>query len=133
MSAAVMSKRGEFLRFCAVGTLGFIVDAGVTLLLTQLTQWEAFKSRLTAFAVAATLTWLLNRSFTFRTQNGIGTWLPYLAMTGAGAMMNISIYIAWINWVGQSSVQLLLGVGLGSASALGFNFFVSKRVIFKAA
>jgi putative flippase GtrA len=129
----VTASRGEFLRFCAVGTLGFIVDAGVTLLLTQLPQWSALRSRVAAFAVAATVTWCLNRSFTFRARKGLGTWLPYLAMTAAGAMINISIYIAWINWIGQSSIQLLLGVVLGSASALGFNYSVSKRVIFKAA
>ncbi|WP_161993206.1 GtrA family protein [Lacisediminimonas profundi] len=120
----------QFLRFCLVGGIGFLVDAGLTLWLQQ--RWHAavLESRLLAFVIAATVTWALNRSYTFASTAGAGSWLRYLFLTAAGALINIGLYLAWLTVFGAGSANVLAGVALGSIVAMGFNFTVSRKFVF---
>jgi putative flippase GtrA len=122
------------MRFCVVGSLGFACDAGTTLLLAKGLGLPSTPARAIAFIVAATVTWALNRVFTFRHQGEGGGWLPYVLSTGMGALISLGVYRAWLDWAGnESPAQLLVGVALGSLSALAFNFFVAQRLIFRRA
>ena len=61
-----------FPAFFVVGTIGFIVDAGVLAVLVHGYGQGNYSSRMVSFAVAVTVTWLLNRTFSFadgRTHN----------------------------------------------------------------
>lgn len=124
---------GQFLRFCIVGTIGFAVDGGLTLLLSQFAGVDPLPARAVAFLVAASVTWLLNRSYTFRSAAGRSSWLAYLLCTAVGAFINLGIYSAWLAWAGEGGARILAGVAFGSAAALGFNFLVSRHVVFRAA
>lgn len=119
------------MRFCLVGVCGFVADAGVTLLLTQSLQWHPLTARIAAFVVAATLTWSLNRSFTFRSQPSWNTWLPYLIATAVGASINVGVYSIWVSVMGAAAMSLLVGVALGSIVALGFNFGISREIFLR--
>jgi putative flippase GtrA len=119
-----------FARFCAVGVVGFVVDAGLTLVLTQTASWQPLPGRVLAFVIAATVTWALNRRFTFRSGAGAATWAPYVALTAIGAGINIGTYMAWLWFAGEDGSSILVGVALGSVIALGFNF-VTSRAIFR--
>lgn len=123
----------QFLRFCIVGTVGFAVDGGLTLLLSQLAGVDPLPARAVAFLVAASITWLLNRSYTFKMGGGGSSWLPYVVCTALGALINLGVYSAWLAWAGQGGVQILAGVALGSVAGLGFNFLVSRHVVFRTA
>ena len=125
-------SRQQFLRFCAVGGLGFAIDSGITLLCTQSLGMRPAPARLLAFAVAASITWALHRGFTFRTQTHARSLIPYLLLTSIGAGINFSVYMAWLHWSGSSSNQIFLAVALGSGVALVFNFLLSKHVVFKS-
>ena len=120
----------QFLRFCLVGGIGFLVDAGLTLWLHQTWHRAALESRVAAFVVAATVTWALNRSYTFSSSAGAGSWLRYLLLTSAGALINIGLYLAWLRVFGQGPLNVLAGVALGSIVAMGFNFTVSRKSVF---
>ena len=117
-----------FARFCAVGVVGFVVDAGVTLALTQTAGWQPLPGRVLAFVLAATVTWALNRRFTFRSKAGAATWAPYVALTGVGAAINVGTYMAWLWFAGEDASSILVGVALGSVVALGFNFAASRAL-----
>ena len=123
---------GAFLRFCIVGAVGFVVDAGCTLLLTQLTSLTPLHSRMSAFVVAATVTWGLNRRFTFRSTAGLGSWMPYILVTGVGALINIGVFWIWIAWAGTGPLSIFGGVAAGSVAALSFNFLASRAIFLKA-
>jgi putative flippase GtrA len=127
MSAA----RGAFLRFCLVGVVGFGADAGLTLLFTQAAEWPALPSRIAAFLLAATATWLLNRRYTFRSTAGARSWMPYVAATSLGAVINISVYWLWLRTAGESPASILGGVALGSVVALTFNYFASRAIFLR--
>ena len=122
---------GELARFCVVGTIGFIADAGLTLAFTQGIRWAPLPSRALAFLVAATITWWLNRRFTFRYSAGSSTWLPYVLLTAVGALINVGLYGAWLSVLGSSAVNIVIGVAIGSLGALVFNFLVSRKWIFR--
>jgi len=124
----VSSGVGAFARFCAVGVVGFVVDAGVTLALTQIAGWQPLPGRVLAFVIAATVTWTLNRRFTFRSEKGASTWAPYVALTGIGAGINVGTYMAWLWLAGEAASSILTGVALGSIVALGFNFVTSRAI-----
>lgn len=119
---------GAFLRFCLVGAVGFVVDAGLTLLFTQAAQLPPLSSRVMAFLLAATATWLLNRRYTFRSTAGMRSWVPYVAATSFGAVINVSVYWIWLQIAGESAATILGGVALGSGVALAFNYFVSRAI-----
>ncbi|KQW43207.1 MULTISPECIES: GtrA family protein [unclassified Roseateles] len=127
-----MSARSQFFRFCLTGAVGFVTDAGVTLALTSWAGLHVAPARILAFLVAGTVTWWLNRQFTFRTSGGSANWLQYLLTTGMGAFINFAIYLGVIRLLGSAPLQLLAAVAAGSGVALFFNYFVSRRWIFRA-
>src|SRR5262245_27782687 len=122
-----------FWRFCIVGTVGFLVDSGTLLLLTSAGLAGPLWGRVASFLVAASVTWALNRRFTFRSTRGGASIVPYVLLTSVGALINIGVYRLWIGAFGEAPAMLFLGVAAGSGVALAFNFAVSKYVLFPAA
>lgn len=123
-----MAMPGAFLRFCLVGIVGFVLDAGLTLLLSQAAGLPPLPARIIAFVMAASATWLLNRNYTFRSSVGAGTWVPYVLATSVGALINVGVYWSWLQATGESPLAILGGVAAGSLVALGFNFLVSRAI-----
>ena len=66
----------QFVRFGVVGALGFVVDSVGVLLLTGSGIAGPLGARIASFVAAASVTWKLNRAFTF----GTGTGCPSLSM-----------------------------------------------------
>lgn len=128
-----MSRTQRFLRFFAVGALGFVVDAGLTLLLSQDNHLHALVARAPAFLAASAVTYALNRCWTFesRTTAWLRGWIHYLAVTSIGTLLNYLTYALSIVLVGTSPRTTLAGVALGSIVGLGFNFTLSNRIVFR--
>jgi putative flippase GtrA len=127
----VNRARSEFARFCGVGGVGFLVDAGLTLLLTAVAGMPPWLARIPAFLVAATVTWLLHQRFTFGKRQPAGSWLLYVLLTTFGALVNLSIYLLWLKIAGSATpLHVVLGVAAGSTVALAFNFVMSRRWVF---
>jgi putative flippase GtrA len=124
-------KSSRLLRFCVVGSVGFVADAAATMFLTQASELSAFKSRVLAFIFAASITWALNRRYTFGNQSSVATFLPYLLLTSAGAFVNVSVYLIWLRLTSATPTNILLGVGFGSIFALSLNYIISKHLIFR--
>src|SRR6478609_10370442 len=90
---------GEFARFCVVGTLGFLADVAVLYALVGWLGW--YGARVISFLVAVTVTWALNRRFTFRqaslaaaadSSGLLGEYLAYVASMLGGAAVNYAAY-----------------------------------------
>lgn len=121
----------ELLRYCVVGGIGFVIDAGLTLLLSQAALWWPEAARVVGFLVASTATWEMNRRFTFRTKSSGRTLLPYVLLASVGALINFATFVAWLRFAGTAPLQILIGVALGATLALSLNFTVSRRFVFR--
>jgi putative flippase GtrA len=126
---------GQFLRFGIVGGIGFLVDAG---LLRLLLTWGLgyYGGRLISFLAAATTTWILNRSFTFRREaadagHPAGEWAAYLGLMAIGGVVNYGTYAAAIEVSDLVRLHPELGVALGSIAGMAINFWTAKTMIFE--
>lgn len=127
---------GEFLRFCAVGTVGFAVDAGVLETLTRLAGWNPYTTRVLSFLIAASVTWLLNRRFTFeveRQSHLSREWLHYVSVNAMGGLVNYGVYALTVHEIVFVRSHLIVGVAAGSVAGLAVNYTASRHLVFAAA
>lgn len=143
MSRAVLP--GQMLRFGTVGGVGFLVDAGLLHVMLQL-GLGYYGGRVVSFLAAATTTWILNRSFTFRREsrpNGTssaahsapshpaGEWLAYLGLMVIGGVVNYGIYALAVEVSEPVRRHPELGVALGSIAGMAINFWSAKTMVFE--
>jgi putative flippase GtrA len=121
----------QFLRFCLVGTLGFAVDAGVLQLLLLTVATNPYTARIFSFLAAASVTWICNRRYTFRTAAPASRaeWLRYLALMTLGALLNYTVYALCIATSAYARAQPWSAVAAGSVAALGMNFLLSRLLL----
>lgn len=121
----------QFLRFAAVGTVGFVIDAGLVEVLKGALGLGG--SQLVAFSVAATATWALNRQFTF----GSSTyplhveWFRYIASNLLGSAVNNAVYFWAVTQFAEASKHPVAAVAAGSIAGMFFNFAASRHIAFK--
>jgi putative flippase GtrA len=122
----------EFLRFGMVGTLGFVIDAGLLYLLL----WAGlgfYGGRAISFLVAATATWSCNRSFTFRSHSAGGKlrneWVAYLGLMAVGAAVNYGVYALAIQGSALIRAHPVLGVALGAVLGMLVNYRNARSLL----
>jgi putative flippase GtrA len=120
----------SFIRFCAVGAVGFAVDAGVLMALLALYPDALIGARLVSILVALTLTWALNRRHTFgsRDPKMFVEWSRFAGVNGLGAILNFAVYSALLYTF--PGTPPLAALAAGSALALAFNYLGSRRFVF---
>ena len=122
----------SFTRFCGVGAIGFLVDAGVLTLLVNGLGWDHYPGRSVSFALAVTTTWLLNRTWAFRrTQDSRSEYARYFSVQCVGALINLGTYVAVIEVVPETASIPVVPLAIGAAPALLFNFLASQRFVFR--
>ncbi len=121
----------EFLKFGAVGAVGFVVD---TLVLYAVRAWTGiYLGRVFSFLCAAYATWQLNRRITFRRRRSALTrsreWMYYLTLMIAGGSFNLGVYFLLVSLF--PAMPLIVGVAAGSLSGMGCNFLTSRFLLFR--
>jgi putative flippase GtrA len=114
--------------FTLVGAAGFVVDASVLLLLTHAVGLDIYVARLLSWLTAATATWWLNRTLTFRDRGAslLRQWLMFLAANSGGGLINIGVSSALI----AARLTPVAAVACGSLAGLLWNFLASRRFVF---
>lgn len=122
----------QFLSFAVVGAIGFVVDLGVLYLVAPALGW--YGGRVLSFLAAATVTWALNRRFTFAGRHSGASirreYLRYLLTMLGGALVNYGAYVLTLHWLG-GPLAPALGVALGSGAGLAVNFLTARFLVFK--
>ena len=124
----------QFFRFCIVGTVGFVIDAGSLWVLIDFAGLGLLWGRVLSYLIAATVTWILHRHFTFpqgRNAPHGSQWVRFVAVNGAGAGINYGIYAVLVLNIGLFAHWPVLAVAAGSVAALAFNFLASRRFVFR--
>jgi putative flippase GtrA len=122
----------QFMRFGVVGACGFVVDTGV---IYALRPWiDLYSAGVVSYVFAATVTWSLNRAWTFR---GRGTgpahrqWLLFLLANLGGFVLNRGTYAVLVTFVPICAQEPVLAVLAGVAVAMFLNFHLSRKVVFR--
>ena len=119
--------------FAAVGVLGFAVDAGV-LHLAILGGLGLHVGRLLSYLCAVTVTWELNRRFTFRaaaTPATFGSWLRFAVSQLGGAAVNLGCYFLLIHTSATVAHLPVIGVAAGSLLGMLLNFASARAYVFR--
>lgn len=129
-----MPEASRFARFFVVGGLGFVVDAGGVILLSDLLGLAPWLARIPSFLVATVVTYAFHRRWTFGTDPRGGVvrgWLTYITATSLGALLNYGAFALWTASQGETPLMLFVGTAIGSAIGLAFNYTMSSRLIFR--
>lgn len=120
--------------FGSAGVLGYLADASVTLLLEE--ALGVYLARVPAFLAAATVTWVINRNYTFgknstRHNSLFKEYLHYLSVMIFGLMANYATYAVSITILkDRVDYAILLAIAMGSLAGMIFNFINSKKYIY---
>lgn len=125
----------QFLRFAVVGVIGFVVDAGLLLLMISAGSGP-YLARVVSFPVAVTVTWIVNKRWTFadarpmesqRLQYGL-----YISTQIAGALGNYVVYVICLQAVPATPLNVLLALAIGAVAGFVINFAGSRLLVFRA-
>ena len=118
----------QLIKFALVGIIAFVVDAGIVQLLVSAAGMNPYLARVFSFLAAASLTWFLNRRYTFETKNqaSSGEWAAYLGLMLVGGSVNYATYAVCVFLFDVVKTQPWLGVAAGSVAGLGVNFLTSR-------
>jgi putative flippase GtrA len=122
----------QFIRYCAVGGCGFVVEAALIAFLQYRWGWTALPCRAVSFPVAVVVTWWLNHRYTFGTRGGWRELTRYLSTQGAGMIVNLFAYTAVIWIVPALDHHALVPLVAGSALGLALNFALARHWVFRA-
>lgn len=122
----------QFLRFGAVGTLGFVVDTAVVYGLRA--ALGLYLAGMVSYLVAASVTWACNRAWTFRGQGSRSAhheWALFLATNLLGFVLNRGTYVALLVTVPLCVAYPVLAVAAGAVAGLFCNFTLARQVVFQ--
>lgn len=122
----------QFLRFAAVGGIGFLVDAVALYALVKL-GGAPLLMRLVSFAVAVSVTWALNRLWTFAktAQTPRREYVTYVSVQTAGVAVNYAVYALVLSMLTPSPAHAVFALACGSAVALVGNFVGARTLVYR--
>ena len=110
------------------------MDAGIVALCTRTLGMTPIPSQAVAFSMAITVTWLINRHWTF-SEHASDKWVQelvrYVAANSISATVNNGVYAALVLAILFFRHNPILAVAIGSISGMIFNFISYKSLVFK--
>lgn len=125
----------EAVRFALIGAIGFLVDAAVLTALVSGLGRGLYEARAVSFSLAVSVTWYLNRRFTFsdrRSADRKREYVRYVAVQIVGALINLGVYALVASGFPALAVYPVIPLAAGSAVAMFFNFLASRQFAFVA-
>jgi putative flippase GtrA len=122
----------EFLKFGVVGAIGLVFDTATVYALRS--SLGIYVAGLLAYGVAATVTWGLNRAWTFRGRGGGPAhrqWATFLAANFVGFVLNRGTFVALVALVPLCRSQPVLAVAAGAGAGMFLNFALSRSYVFR--
>jgi len=123
----------RFIKFCIVGGLAFILDAGILTLAIKF-GLSPISGRGISFMVATFFTWICNRTFTFRVAKSDSLFkelLRYLGVNILAFSINWLVYIFAINTLTIMYQIPALALIPATAVSMLFNYCGMKKYAFR--
>ena len=124
--------RAQMILFSIAGTIGFVVDTAV-LYAALWAGADPYSGRLVSVTVAVTVTWYLNRRFTFASTDArlIRQWFRFVCVNISGLALNLAVYAVLISVSTAVADQPILGVAAGALAGMVSNFLLSRAMVFR--
>lgn len=121
----------QFSRFAAVGVVGFVVNAALVEVVSP--NFGPLWAQCFAFPAAVTVTWWLNRRFTFGASRRAlhYEWLHYVFANSFGWLANNSAYLYLVLHLAVAFHHPAIAVAVGSLAGMLFNFTASRWIVFR--
>ncbi len=119
--------------FVVVGGIGFVVDATILTTLIHGLDFGPYIARFFSFSGAVTVTWLLNRIWTFSrtmTAHRGSEYSRYIMVQTCGWLINFSVYAICIASSTTMQTYPVLALAVGSIVAATFNFLGARHFVF---
>jgi putative flippase GtrA len=120
-----------FLRFAAVGAAGFVVNEAALYAAIHWLSLGKDAAWFFAFVPAVTFTWWGNRTLTFAehaSAEWLKEWARFVATNAFGALVNLGVYETVIH---TTRLDPALALAAGVLAGMMFNFFLSKKLVFR--
>lgn len=131
-SAARIATIVQFMMFGTVGVAGFLTDTATVYLLRY--RLGLLGAGAVAYGVAASVTWILNRLWTFRGR-GSGAmhrqWARFLFVNLGGLVLNRGTYAILVIFVPLCAERPVYAVAAGAIAGMFVNFNLSRSVVFR--
>lgn len=128
-----MKFRRQFLLFCLVGSIGFVVDSVVLYLCKGLVG--LYFGRLFSFSFSVFVTWILNRNMTFADRvsgKSMGQeFAHYWLLMLLGGVVNFCTYAILISHFAFLYEQPVWAIAAGSIAGMGVNLLSSKYLLYR--
>jgi putative flippase GtrA len=122
----------QFMMFGTVGAVGFLFDTATVYALRR--SLGLYGAGMAAYLVGATVTWSLNRLWTFR---GLGNgpvhrqWARFLVVNLGGFILNRGAYALLVTFVALCAEQPVYAVAAGALAGMFLNFSLSRALVFR--
>lgn len=118
--------------FALAGLAGFAADAIVLTVLAR-SGLDPRPARLVSFLGAVTVTWLINRSRTFRDRAGspsVAEFLRYLSASGMAALVNLGVFMLLVSCSRFFAAWPVLAVAAATGASMTINFWAYLKIVF---
>lgn len=122
----------QFVRFGCVGLVGFACDTAIVYAMRA--QLGLYVAGLVSYLCAATVTWLLNRLWTFRGRGGGPVhvqWALFLLVNMAGFVLNRGTYFLMIATWPFAVAYPVVAVFAGAVAGMFVNFALARAIVFR--
>lgn len=127
-------KYNQFIKFGAVGTLGFLIDTAVLYISLYLFGFGYYSGRLLSYLCASTVTWYSHRIYTFNlsnTQSKKRELLRFYILNSFGGVVNYLIYALLIANYSVFREQPVMAVAIGAIFGMSINYYLSKKIVYR--
>ncbi len=132
--AGASMKTPRLARFAVVGGAGFLVDASVLTMLVLFAGTGLYAGRAVSFLLAVSVTWWLNRRWTFQVSGNHPKgreYSGYFVVQVVGALINLGVYVLCLEMYEQLARYPVIPLAAGALLALLFNYYFSSRLVFR--
>jgi putative flippase GtrA len=114
----------KFIYFCCIGAVGFLIDGLICQLLFLKFFISPVYARIISVFCSMNFSWIMNRKLSFKVhyKKTFKEWVSYMSALSLGILVNYTIFLVSLNFLGHSSFNIWLSLILGSISGLFFNF-----------
>jgi putative flippase GtrA len=133
IAAHQIALLAQFMQFGVVGGIGFVVDTAVVYALRGPTG--LYIAGAAAYGVAVTVTWWVNRVWTFRgvvtTRGARQQWARYAVANLPGLVLNLGSYFALVAASAVCAAYPVIAVAAGAVAGMFANFTLSRALVFR--